>query len=651
MQACLIAVFIGVSTSANAEPDGLLQRLSDIHPARGPALTAEYARGLGILPRSEGDRLLLPVILDRNDNRGADFSQRLAQAGARIDAQSRSWTRLLVPAQRLTALFKLFPNERLRAPIPAFPAYGEGSIVSQSVALTGAEGYQAVGLDGSGQKVAIVDLGFIGLNSTIAAGELPAGTVAVDFTGTGIEAGTVHGVGVAEHVADMAPGAQLYCIRVSDEVSLQQAADYIALNNIRIANHSVAWMIASYYDGTGLINDIINDSHDNDGVFWAVSSGNFGRKHWRGSWTDTDIDKYLEFSGSDEQITLSGTSATVTIFLNWNQYGAITSNLDLYVRDKNGTTQSRVVYTDRPAEAVSFNYSSSLAPYTVQVKLISGSSSGLDVTLFSFNHDFNYFLSASSIADPASADGAFTVGAVSHTAWNNTNPAIRNYSSRGPSNDGRLKPDLVAPDGTSSKTYSSATGTSFSSPTTAGAAALLLDENGALNATDITGILHAQAIDVGTTGPDNVYGYGKLQLPLIDSDADQLSNVEELALGTDPLNPDTDGDGLNDYQEARSYGTSPLLIDSDSDGVSDYAEIITWNSDPLISGHGDLGPYGSPDHHIDLGDYVVLSRMVAGEITPNAAEQVYGDLNYNDELDAGDLVILMRAIQDGTPLP
>jgi len=36
---------------------------------------------------------------------------------------------------------------------------------------------------------------------------------------------------------------------------------------------------------------------------------------------------------------------------------------------------------------------------------------------------------------------------------------------------------------------------------------------------------------------------------------------------------DTDGDGLNDYEESRVYLTSPYLADSDSDGVDDRTEL------------------------------------------------------------------------------
>jgi hypothetical protein len=54
---------------------------------------------------------------------------------------------------------------------------------------------------------------------------------------------------------------------------------------------------------------------------------------------------------------------------------------------------------------------------------------------------------------------------------------------------------------------------------------------------------------------------------------------------------------------------------------------------------------------INLSDYLVLLRMVLREITPNPAEVVFGDLNNNAELDAGDLVLLRQVIDGHTTLP
>ena len=60
---------------------------------------------------------------------------------------------------------------------------------------------------------------------------------------------------------------------------------------------------------------------------------------------------------------------------------------------------------------------------------------------------------------------------------------------------------------------------------------------------------------------------------LNDSDCDGLTDDEERMLGTDPYNPDTDGDGLTDYQEVRIYFTNPLNLDTDGDGINDFDEI------------------------------------------------------------------------------
>lgn len=65
-----------------------------------------------------------------------------------------------------------------------------------------------------------------------------------------------------------------------------------------------------------------------------------------------------------------------------------------------------------------------------------------------------------------------------------------------------------------------------------------------------------------------------------DPDDDGLTNLEEYQNGTDPNNPDTDGDGLSDGDEVHLYHTNPLLWDTDGDGISDGVEVRT-GSDPL----------------------------------------------------------------------
>lgn len=78
-----------------------------------------------------------------------------------------------------------------------------------------------------------------------------------------------------------------------------------------------------------------------------------------------------------------------------------------------------------------------------------------------------------------------------------------------------------------------------------------------------------------------------------DDDSDNLTNSEEFTLGTDPTNPDTDGDGLNDdvenntgtWSSASQTGTDPLDADSDDDTLPDGIE----NNSTIYNGPGDPG--------------------------------------------------------------
>jgi len=73
-----------------------------------------------------------------------------------------------------------------------------------------------------------------------------------------------------------------------------------------------------------------------------------------------------------------------------------------------------------------------------------------------------------------------------------------------------------------------------------------------------------------------VSGYGGS-----DNDKDGLIKRVELELGTDPDNPDTDGDGLKDGEEVNTYKTDPLNGDSDSDKLKDGEEVDKYKTDPL----------------------------------------------------------------------
>lgn len=66
-----------------------------------------------------------------------------------------------------------------------------------------------------------------------------------------------------------------------------------------------------------------------------------------------------------------------------------------------------------------------------------------------------------------------------------------------------------------------------------------------------------------------------------DDDGDGLSNVKETFIGTDPNNPDTDGDGLSDGAEVNQWGTLPTNQDSDGDTLKDGQEVNELQTSPI----------------------------------------------------------------------
>jgi len=78
-----------------------------------------------------------------------------------------------------------------------------------------------------------------------------------------------------------------------------------------------------------------------------------------------------------------------------------------------------------------------------------------------------------------------------------------------------------------------------------------------------------------------------------DDDEDSLPYFREMAIGTDPLDQDSDDDGFSDGEEYFGTGpnmtapTDPALVDSDNDGLQDGTELmlttITWTGNPPLT--------------------------------------------------------------------
>jgi serine protease AprX len=123
---------------------------------------------------------------------------------------------------------------------------------------------------------------------------------------------------------------------------------------------------------------------------------------------------------------------------------------------------------------------------------------------------------AKTVGSPGCARFVITVGAV------DDNDKMASFSSRGPTADGRIKPDLVYPGvnivapqaaGTSMGTvvqegYVSASGTSMATPHASGVASLMLQANPELTAEQVKTIMVAGAINIGALPNEQGAGRG-----------------------------------------------------------------------------------------------------------------------------------------------
>jgi len=490
-----------------------LQQLSQLAQESLPK-AQELSIGLGIA-QGQG---CVRVIVETSDSLSDD---EIVAVGGEVAGRAPELSLLQVdiPASSLVKLAGLPGVRFVRRPYRPIP-----SVVSEGVTVTGADAWNAVGIHGEGIKVAIIDGGFGGLSRMIAAGTLANVVYVRDFIGDGLETGGVHGTACAEIVHEMAPDAQLVLLKIGTEVDLSNAVDDAIAQGANVISHSMGWFNTNFYDGTGPIVQIVDRAVAN-GILWVNAAGNSADGgHWEGNWLDADRDGWMDFHGGDEDDSFTlDAGETISILLTWNAWPATDQDYDLYlVNDAGNEVASSTNYqtgTQSPTEWIS---------YTAHVAGIYGieiyahdapTHPQLELFAIPYSLAMEYPVAVSSIAAPSNAPSVFTVGAMDWRDWD-TGPQ-ESFSSQGPTNSSRYaasitKPDICGPDGTSNSTYNREFyGTSTSAPHVAGAAALVWSRHRDWTGYDVRYFLESNAIDMGPVGKDNLYGYGRINLPQV----------------------------------------------------------------------------------------------------------------------------------------
>ena len=437
------------------------------------------------------------ALLDRLDALGIDVE---AAAGDRVQAH--------VPYGRLREVAALPGVRRVREP---WIAEAKERFVSSGYADTMEMDWRAEGYDGTGVRVGILDVGFARYDE--AAGdpevdddeEVPPEPV-TDFTRGSVEAAT-HGTAVTEIVYDFAPGATYYLATFGTEVEYVEALQWLVEQHVDVINASIGFDNTAHADGYSYVTRAVEAAVE-EGIIYVGAAGNENDKYRVGALARAPGGGITLAGAEATEVWTSGGFARVS--LRWSEpFGAAATDLDLVLYNEDGTECGRA---QEPQDGDDDPYESVLATDCSELvtAVIVGGEEGVDPLGLEGYLYAPYTLEAAEWTNtedltlPGDTRGGISVGAI-------VDGLAPDYSSRGPTNDGRTKPDVVAPTGvyTSTGRYTPFTGTSAAAPHVSGLAALWVDASNRQGQPEVFRTwLRAHARDVGPVGDDDTYGAG-----------------------------------------------------------------------------------------------------------------------------------------------
>ena len=421
--------------------------------------------------------------------------------------------------------------------------------------LHGADVWHQAGVKGEGVKIGIVSHGFEGFQNNMGT-TLPASVDVRCYIGHGIftsdfddctspfhnrELG--YATIAAEAIFSIAPEATYYIAHIDDRVDFWDSVRWMIDNDVDVIRSGVSWVWTGPGDGTSPLTlsdlNVVDEAVDN-GITWVMAAGNDAKSTWFGEFDDTDGNGFHNFAADDADECNAVTIGSMDFFFvllrwegDWSGTADPSSAAELNVYLVNEDTSALVGRSFRPHWAADagmpleylyfVNRSASEETYCLSVELSEGEAPNwLQLQAF-YGEELEHHTSRGSISSPAesASPGAIAVGVASL----NDPEVIWEHSSRGPTPDGRIKPDIVGGQhedeaethGLEDQEYTP--GTAHESAHVAGLAALVKQRFPDFSPEEIADYLKTNAEDRGEPGPDNTWGYGFAKLPASDAAA------------------------------------------------------------------------------------------------------------------------------------
>ena len=409
---------------------------------------------------------------------------------ATIEISKENQMQISIPINKISEIQNISEIKNIKSTLPPIQNKDiivDGKIIEDSIFLNKTNTSSPV-------SIAIIDLGFDKDNQEISNNIVENMSFRYTFENSeSIEKDNeaLHGTAMAQIITSMVPDVKLHLLSAGTELEFLDAMDYAISENIEIITIAYSW-VNHETDGTSSITKKVEEAIKSN-ISVIVPSGNYAENHWEGVFTDTDGDRWHEFSNSDEGITINVDGKRVyqekpiLVYLKWKNEGNNFADYDLTLMDSRGKIvdySSTLQGNDSNNLEYIYFIPETPGEYYIGVSCF-GESENSTIDIFSVYDNLEYSQSQGSAGVPSDAKGVIVAGSLG--TYNQRQP----YSSEGPTDNGQIVPNVLVNDGIITEAYDKEPfhGTSASAAYVSGLIAILYSEIEDINPMTVTDLL------------------------------------------------------------------------------------------------------------------------------------------------------------------